>query len=86
MSEYCFLRFMDILYEMSLWLVHQLPDTQFCDFDEKKKCQRYLYLTAGSIHNARSNLYDKYESREKDSEVMNAILAAASEALEYVER
>lgn len=85
MNEYQFLRFLDVLNELTCFLIHQSYSVYFDDFDLKKRCQSYLYRSAGALFQARDPLWCKYQDSEKHCEVMNAILAAAKEVRNDVE-
>ena len=85
MNEYQFLRFLDVLNELTCFLIHQSHSVYFDDYVMKKRCRSYLYRSAGALYQARDPLWCKYQDSEKHTEVMDNILAAAMEARNDVE-
>lgn len=87
MTEYGFLRFLDLQYELLCFLVHQCTAKRvaFTDRELESRAVSYLYSCLGCLHQIRDPLWKKYERSEIESDVMNCILCAAREAKERVE-
>lgn len=86
MDEYSYLRFLDLLYELTCYLWHRMYRNQvaFVDRDFEKRSERLLATMMTCLHEIREPLWMKYQDSEIQSEVLNAINGCIEEVNERV--